>query len=297
MSELKIVAENFETEEKLVATELRKLSGKDLLNKADYIRKDVVNVCIKNGAGHIAPSLSCVDILVALYYQAMNCSSDPQWEQRDRLVFSKAHGCYGLYAILADVGYIQRVDWDNFYKGSFLAGCIEREVKHGIEAGCGSLGHGLPQAVGIAFGAQWQGLDYHTYCVAGDGEMQEGSNWEAIQVAVKYELSNLTMIIDRNKLQAMDFLDNVLTTKGRKDDLDRKLEAFGFYVQACDGHNLDEMTGILNDWRKNRNQIKKPQVLLADTVKGYGLKCMENVPKFHFRLPTEEELRMGWCNE
>ena len=276
---------------------LKKLSNDALLKKANYIRKDLVEVCVRNGAGHIAPSLSCVDIVTALYYHVMNISVDPEWEERDRLVFSKAHGCYGVYAILADIGYIQREDWDGFYNGSFLSGCLERNVKCGLEASCGSLGHGLPQAVGMAFGAQLQSNDYQIYCVTGDGEMQEGSNWEAIQVAVKYELSNLTMIIDRNRLQAMDSLENILTPKGRKDDLDRKMEAFGFYVKTCAGHNLDEITATLDDLRKNRDKIGKPQVLIANTTKGYGLKCMEDAPKFHFRIPTKEELEMGWSNE
>lgn len=276
---------------------MKRLNVDELFKKANCLRKNLVEVCVRNEAGHIAPSLSCMDIITALYYNVMNISNDPQWKGRDRLVFSKAHGCYGVYAILADIGYIHKGDWDNFYNGSFLSGCLERDVKHGIEASCGSLGHGLPQAVGIAFGAKWQNHDYHTYCIVGDGEMQEGSNWEAIQVAVKYELSNLTVIIDRNQLQAMDFIENILTPKGKKNDLEKKMDAFGFYIEACDGHNLAEITTCLNGWRKTHKTIKKPQALLADTVKGYGLKCMENVPKFHFRVPTEEELRMGWCNE
>jgi len=204
-----------------------KLSNDELKKKADRIRKDLVEVAIRNGAGHIAPSLSCVDILTTLYYRIMNLSDDPQWDERDRLIFSKAHGCYGVYAILADIGYIKREDWDNFYKGSFLMGCVEHSLDHGIEASCGSLGHGLPMAVGVAFGAKLQGENYKVYCIVGDGEMQEGVMWEALQFAVKHELSNLTVIVDNNGLQAMDFSENVLTVRGRKDDLQRKLEAFG----------------------------------------------------------------------
>ena len=109
-----------------------KLSNGELKSKADQIRKDLIGVAVKNGAGHIAPSLSCVDIITALYYRVMNLSADPQWEERDRLVFSKAHGCYGIYAILADIGYIERKDWENFYKGSFLSGCMERSFKANV---------------------------------------------------------------------------------------------------------------------------------------------------------------------
>ena len=266
-----------------------KLSNRELKSKADQIRKDLIEVAVRNGAGHIAPSLSCVDILTALYFRIMNLSNDPQWDERDRLIFSKAHGCYSIYAILADIGYIKRGDWQKFYKGSYLKGCAERDIKHGIEASCGALGHGLPMAVGIAFGAKLQNNRYRIYCVVGDGEMQEGSMWEAIQFAVKHELSNLTIIIDKNRLQAMDFLENVLTLKGRKDDLQRKLYAFGCEVKTCNGHKIEEIISICDNW----NNHFKPQVLIANTIKGYGLKCMENIPKFHFRLPTEEELRMG----
>ncbi len=272
---------------------LDRLSNAQLIKKANQIRSDLIKVAVKNKAGHIAPSLSCVDILTALYFRIMNLSDYPQWEERDRLVFSKGHGCYSLYAILADIGYIDQKDWVNFYKGSFLEGCAERSVEHGIEAGCGSLGHGLPMAVGIAFGAKLQDKMYRIYCILGDGEMQEGSNWEAIQFAVKHELSNLTVIIDYNTLQAMDFLENILTVKGRKDDLQKKMSAFGFEVKTCDGHNIKSIISVIEKWVKDQKDFRAPQTLVANTIKGYGLKCMENVPAFHFRLPTEDELKMG----
>ena len=272
---------------------LPRLSNARLTKKANQIRRDVINVSVKNKAGHIAPSLSCIDILTALYYRILNLSENPKWEGRDRLVFSKAHGCYSLYSILADIGYIDKKDWLNFYNGSFLAGCAERSLENAIEAGCGSLGHGLPMAVGIAFGAKLQKKTYRVYCILGDGEMQEGSNWEAIQFAVKHKLSNLIAIIDHNTLQAMDFLENILTLEGRKDDLQKKLRAFGFEVKACDGHNIKNIISVIEKWVKNQKNLTAPQVLIANTVKGYGLKCMENVPKFHFCIPTEEELKLG----
>lgn len=272
---------------------LKKLTIQQLTKKADEIRRDVVEVAVRNGAGHIAPSLSSVDILTALYYSVMNLSDDPQWEERDRLVFSKAHGCYGVYSILADIGYINRRDWDNFYSDSFLMGCIERSAEHGIEASCGSLGHGLPIAVGIAFGAKLQKKKYRVYCIVGDGEMQEGSMWEAIQFAVKHRLSNLTVIIDKNKLQAMDFLENILTLEGRRDDLQKKVRAFGCEIKTCNGHSIKNIVSAIKKLRGEQKNNDKPQVLMANTIKGYGLLCMENIPKFHFRLPTEKEIMMG----
>ena len=262
----------------------------NLERKADYIRKRVVDVAVKNMAGHIAPSLSIIDVLTVLYYNVMNISDIPGWEQRDRLVFSKAHGAYGLYAILADIGYIKSVDWEKFYKGSFLSGCIERSLEHGIEAGCGALGHGLPMAVGIAFGARIKKKTYKSYCIVGDGEMQEGSNWEAVQFAVKYKLDNLIIIIDCNGLQAMDHLTDVLSYKNHIDELELKLDAFGAKIVRCDGHNISK---IIESLANNSGSNSKPLVVLAKTVKGYGIKAIENIAKFHFRIPTEDELNMG----
>lgn len=264
----------------------------NLEEKADEIRKQVVAIAIKNNAGHIASSLSCIDILTVLYYGLMNLGDSLFCEDRDHLIFSKAHGCYGLYAILVDKGYIPKKEWENFYNVEHLLVC-ERNLELGIEAGCGSLGHGLPMAVGIAFGTKLQKKPYRTYCIVGDGEMQEGSCWEAIQFAVKQKLSNLTIIIDHNKLQAMDFLENIMTIEGRKIDLQRKLKAFGLIVKTCNGHNPKEILAIIKKWIKNQAKFDYPQVLVANTIKGYGLLCMENVPKFHFRVPTEDELKIG----
>lgn len=271
----------------------RNVTPAEICRKADEIRKNIVEICMRNGAGHIASSLSSVDILSALYYGIMRLSTDPAWEDRDRLIFSKGHGCYGLYAILADLGYIKMKEWESFYRGSCLSGCLERAINMGIEASCGSLGHGLPIATGIAFGARLQHKRYRVYCIVGDGEMQEGSNWEAVQFAVKHQLSNLTIIIDHNRLQAMDFLENILTPRGTKAYLEKILKAFGCHVMTCDGHDVGKIISILKRWVKNGDRLLSPQAIVADTIKGYGLKCMENIPKFHFRLPTEEELEMG----
>jgi len=262
-----------------------------LQNKANEIRNKVLKVAVPHGAGHIAPSLSCVDILAALYYESMAYRpDDPLWEERDRLVFSKGHGCYALYAILADLGVIPKEEWEAFYtEKSNLTGCIERHTEHGLEAGCGSLGHGLPIATGLAFGAQIQDKNYRTFCVVGDGELQEGSTWEALQFAVKHEVGGLIIIIDHNRLQAMDFITNILDRQ--KNDFIKKLRGFGLTPVTCPGHNISKLVDSINAARTA--QTKVPKVIVADTIKGYGLKCMENIPKFHFRIPTEEELSMG----
>ena len=276
-----------------MTNKLRRLHNREAQRKAHQIREDVVRVAMANEAGHIAPSLSSVDILTSLYYRVMNLSADPTWVDRDRLVFSKAHGCYGVYAILTDIGYLNPCDWETFYRGSFLCGCIERSASHGIEASCGSLGHGLPLAVGMAFGAKLQGKAYRVYCIVGDGEMQEGSNWEAIQFAARHQLSNLIVIVDHNSLQAMDFIKNIMGRPGGYGELNDKLSAFGFIAETCDGHNIGEMTSILKGWARKKGGTLKPQALIARTTKGYGLYCMENIPKFHFRLPSDEEMGQG----
>lgn len=267
------------------------ITGKKLQEKADQIRHEVIEVAVKNGAGHIAPSLSCVDILTTLYYKVMNYRpGNARWDIRDRLILSKAHGCYAVYAILADRGVLPEREWKSFYTSkSSLLGCMGYDLKYGLEASCGSLGHGLPIAVGQAFGAKLKNKSFHTFCILGDGEMQEGTTWEAIQFAVKHEIGNLTIIIDDNRLQAMDFVINVLDKETR--DKVRKLSGFGLSPIVCDGHDVITLARLLNT--ANRKSLKMPRVIIAETIKGYGLKCMENVPKFHFRVPTAGELKLG----
>jgi len=267
------------------------LNAKDIRKKADRIRAEVIDVAVRNGAGHIAPSLSCIDILVALYYGSMSYRPGyPAWDGRDRLIFSKAHGCYTLYAILADIGNMPKEEWKKFYTcDSTLSGCAENRPEYGIEASCGSLGHGLPMAVGNALAAKLQKKKYHTFCIIGDGEMQEGTTWEAIQFAVKHELNNLTIIIDENRIQAMDFITNIMDI-GVNDKI-RKLKGFGLLPIVCPGHDVVKLAGAIRLARRPSGRV--PKVLIAQTTKGFGLKCMEDVPKFHFRIPTEEEICLG----
>jgi len=282
------------------------ISG-SLKEKADEIRKKTVEFAVNKGGEHIAPSLSCVDVLTVLYYKVMNIplkneiatshptdaprNDEKEWENRDRFILSKGHGCYSLYVILNDLGIIPDHELENFHRGGTLKGCVELNHDYGLETSCGSLGHGLPVAVGIAFGAKLQNKDYQVYCLVGDGEMQEGSMWEAVQFAAKHKLSNLTLIIDNNGLQAMDFIENILVDKEDESHFERKLSAFGFESVSCNGHNINEIESAIE--KLNKNPKNKPKALIAKTIKGYGLFCMENIPKFHFRMPTQEELNMG----
>lgn len=272
---------------------MEKKKIKFLEEKANQIRDEILRVAIKNKAGHIASSFSTVDILVTLYYGGiLNYDfKNPFWEERDRFLLSKAHGCYALYAILADLGLIPKSEWENFNipGKSKLLGCAERNLEFGIEASCGSLGHGLPMAVGLAFGAKLQRKKYFVYCLVGDGEMEEGTNWEAIQFAVKHELKNLIIIVDKNRLGALDFLINILDRN--EDDLIKRLQGFGLRPLITSGHNVKKLIECFKKAKKSRQKL--PQVIIAKTIKGFGLKCMENVPKFHYRVPTKKELKMG----
>jgi len=271
---------------------LSQLSLDELSAKADLARRRVVDVCVRNGAGHIAPSLSCVDVLSALYYRTMQLDTDPRWIGRDRLVFSKGHGAYGLYAILADLGYVPMEEWERFYKGSSLAGCVEFDLDRALEAGTGALGHGLPMAVGMAFAAKLRGLDWRTYCVVGDGELQEGSCWEALEFAVHHELGNLCVIVDKNNLQAMGTVDEVLAPRGRPQVIAEKLAVFGLETVRVPGHDLVALDTQFSSWA-SRRAGSAPQAMVAETVKGWGLLAIENKTHFHFRLPSPEEVAQG----
>lgn len=268
------------------------MDNQELVEKANWVRDEILRVCIPNGAGHIAPSLSCVDILTALYYGNLSFKSgDPRWEGRDRLIVSKSHGVYGIYPILVDLGFLPKEDWDNYYKEgkSRLWGCMEQDLECGMEAGCGSLGHGLPIATGLAFGAKLQGKTYHTFCLLGDAEMEEGTTWEAIQFAVKHNLKNLILLIDKNGLAAMDYIINIMDKD--KNDLNKKLEGFGLSPIICPGHDTVKLANCIKTVKEAKED--RPQVIVAETIKGYGLKCMENVAKFHFRLPDENDMQAG----
>jgi len=220
-------------------------------NSIEELRNEVMRVACKNKKGHIAPSLSCLDILDVLSY-----------DFKGRIILSKGHGCYGLYAIWAEKGLIPKKKWENFE----FKGCLE---------GFGTLGHGLPIAVGIAFGNKLQGKDEHIWCVVGDGEMQEGSMWEALSFMYHHDLDNITVIVDHNRLQAMDFIDNVLCQ-----NLYLRLSGWGFKVYSIDGHDHHQLIDAFS---------LKPQIIIAETLKGKGFKCMENKPKFHFRVPDGKQ--------
>lgn len=232
----------------------------DLQSKVNELKQEVFRVACKNGQGHIASSLSCLEILVTLFYSIMT--------ENDEFVLSKAHGGYGYYAILADKGFIPKDVWEDFK----LPGCIERLPEYGIQAGCGSLGHGLPIAVGMAYAKKLQGHTGRVYCLVGDGECQEGTTWEAVQFAVKHYL-NVCIIIDHNGLQAMDTTKIIMNTR-----IKEQFEGFGVPVVSHYSYDLETKLYL-------NNTCDFPIAVIEDTIKGMDIPCMSNVAKFHFRQP------------
>lgn len=224
------------------------------ITKAAELRRQILEVASRHKQGHIAPSLSCLDILTVLYYKVA--------ELKDTIILSKGHGCYGLYAIQSDLGLLPEGKWDKFD----LPGCVD---------GYGSLGHGLPVAVGVAYANKKIGNNHHTWVIVGDGEMQEGSNWEALSFLFHHQLMNISVIVDCNGLQAMDHIDNILYQS-----LPARLSGWGFQPYMCDAHNHRD----LSRWLECR-----PTILLAKSVKGYGIEYMENKAEWHFRYPSDKQ--------
>ncbi len=257
-----------------------------LEDKAQEIRRRLFKVIINGGGGHMPASLSVVDILVVLYEKILNVDpKNPRFPLRDRFILSKGHAGVALYAVLASKGFFDEALLDTFGKrGTMLGGHPDMHKVPGIEASTGALGHGLPFGIGTALAAKMDNQRYHTFVLLGDGECQEGSNWEAALFAPQHHLDNLTVIIDYNKMQAMDWLDKIV----KMDPMADKWKAFGWEVAEVDGHNPTVLEKILKNLPLKPG---KPSCIIAHTTKGKGVKFMENVPIWHYRMPTPELLR------
>lgn len=249
--------------------------------KAAEIRRKALQMALKAGKGHVPPAFSWVEIAVTLYYGGLlrHQPSNPRWPGRDRFILSKGHGCLTLYIVLADRGFFPREELAHFAEpGAMLAGHPDVAIP-GVEANSGSLGHGLGIGSGMALGAALDGEDWMTYVVLGDGECDEGSVWEAAMFAGHHGLGNLVAIIDRNRLSATDFTENVLSLE----PLEMRWKAFGWDVTTVDGHSFAELASALG--RSREGFAKRPRVVIANTVKGKGVGFMQNSPDWHHRLP------------
>ena len=255
-----------------------------LKETAVEIRKNIVKMICKSKSGHPGGSLSIVEILTALYFGEMNVDSkNPTMENRDRFVLSKGHAAPALYAVLAEKDYIKKEVLSTLREyGSILQGHPDMRKVPGIEMSTGSLGQGLSVANGMALSGRISGLDYRTYIIMGDGEMQEGQIWEAAMTSAHYKLDSICAFIDANNLQIDGNVDKI---KG-VEPLDKKWEAFGWNVIKIDGHNFEEIFVALDKAKATKGQ---PTIIIAKTTKGKGVSFMENVCGFHGVAPTEKE--------
>ncbi len=260
-----------------------------LSKKANWVRNKALEMAVKAGAGHIAPSFSCTDILVALYYANILKVNpkNPKWVNRDRFILSKGQAALALYPILADLGFFSLSELMTFSQdGSRLGGLAETDVP-GVEALTGSLGHGLSIATGIALSAKIDNKKYLCFALLGDGECHEGSVWEAAMFAGHHHLNNLIAIIDDNSLSATDFLKNYLDLAPLKE----KWESFGWETKAVNGHSFEGLLSVLSKARLRNSD--KPLAILASTTKGKGVSFMENKPIWHYRIPVGKELMIA----
>lgn len=252
--------------------------------KATQIRKDIVNLVYSSGTGHIGGDLSVTDILVDLYYKQMHVGpelvKDPN---RDRFVLSKGHSVEALYSILADKGYFPKEDLVKTYSrfGSKFIGHPNNKV-NGVEMNTGSLGHGLAVGVGMAIAGKMDARPYRVYVVCGDGEMEEGSVWEAVTAGGHYKLDNLTAFVDRNRLQISGTTEEVMT----QDKQEERWAAFGWNVLSIPGNDMDAIDAAVTKAKATKG---KPTVIIANTTKGCGVSYIENQVAWHHKVPTESE--------
>lgn len=240
------------------------------------VRKDVVNMLAAAKSGHPAGSLSMADIFTALYFSIMNHDPrKPGWKDRDRLIVSNGHTCPALYAVMARAGYFPVSKLKTYSKlGSPLQGHPERIRLPGMETTSGPLGCGLAQAVGIALASRMDNAHFRVYCTVSDAEHDEGNHWEAVLVAAKYKLSNLTLFIDRNRIQIEGDTETTLPLE----PLRAKYEAFNWNVLEIDGHNLTEIIGAV---AKARSEDTRPTAIICQTLAGKGVAYMEGDYRWH----------------
>ena len=248
------------------------------------LRRDVVDMIISGKGGHIGGDMSMMDILVTLYFKVMNISPENQDDpDRDRFILSKGHSVEALYAVLAKKGFFPIAEViEKFSKfGSPYIGHPNNKLP-GIEMNSGSLGHGLPVAVGMALAGKQDGRNYRVYTIMGDGELAEGSVWEGAMSAGHYKLDNLCAVVDRNRLQISGSTEDVM----HHDDLQARFEAFGWHVIQVNGHDYDALAASFEEAKHTKGQ---PTVLIANTVKGCGSAVMANKAGWHHHVPSQEE--------
>lgn len=256
-----------------------------LKETAKSVRKSIITMIYQAQSGHPGGSLSAADIMTALYFDELNLRpQEPKWEDRDRFVLSKGHTCPVLYTCLAMRGFFGMEVLGTLRKeGSILQGHPDMKRCPGVDISTGSLGQGISTAVGMALAGKRDHKSYRVFTLIGDGESDEGQVWEAVQTAAKYQLDNLVIILDRNRLQN----DGACETVMPNGDLIRKFTSFGCKTWEIDGHDMAQIVEALDEIR--RDQSGKPKCIVAHTVKGKGVSFMENVAAWHGMAPNSEQ--------
>ena len=263
-------------------------SVEELEEVARRCRVHIVNMVHRAQAGHPGGSLSEIDLLAALYKTQLRIRPDePKWDDRDRFILSKGHASPGMYAILAEMGFITVEDLKSYrVLGGICQGHVDMKWCPGVDFSAGSLGMGLSFGMGSAIAGRLENSDRQVYVMLGDGEIQEGSVWEAAMAAAHHELGNLNVILDRNRIQNDDFCE----TQMRMFDIPAKWRSFGWNVKEIDGHDMNEILDGLN-FLSTSNE--GPSILIAHTVKGNGISYMADNPAFHGAAPNDEQYRQA----
>lgn len=252
--------------------------------RSKELRKIVVDIIASEKRGHFGPAMSTIEILRVLFDDFLTFrSSDPDWVDRDRFILSKGHGCLSLYAILADKNFFSKNDLLTFCSpNSLFGGHPDRDKVPGVEASTGALGHGLPIGVGMAIAARLKKQNHRVVVLTGDGEINEGSVWEAALSASKHSLSNLIVFVDYNKFQSYGQTSEVLDLEPLAD----KWKSFGFAVEEVDGHNVEELKYLTQRLPLDR---KKPTAIICHTIKGKGFNFAEQKIEWHHKSKISEE--------
>ena len=266
------------------------MNNLELQKMANEVRKGIITAVHAAKAGHPGGSLSAADMFTYLYFEEMNIDpANPDMENRDRFVLSKGHTAPGLYATLAERGFFPVEDLPTLrHLGSYLQGhpCIHIP---GVDMSSGSLGQGISAAVGMALGAKLDNKDFRVYTLLGDGEIQEGQVWEAAMFAGHRKLDNLCVIVDNNNLQIDGPVDEVCSPY----PIDKKFEAFNFYVINIDAHDFDQIRSAMKEAKEMKG---KPTCIIMHSVKGKGVSFMENNAAWHGKAPNDEEYAVAMAD-
>jgi transketolase len=259
------------------------LGSKVIEEFAKRIRLNSLEMVHRANSSHIGSAFSIADIIAALYGSVLSINpKNDRWSDRDRFILSKGHACVAVYAALAEKGFFPVEELKTYAKnGSRLMAHISHHVP-GVELSTGSLGHGIPVGVGKAMQAKLLGKNWRTFVLVGDGELNEGSNWEALMFASHHKLSNLTVIVDENNLQSLTTTEETIDMG----DLQAKFEAFGADVSKVDGHDVAQLVELLS--MRGRN-FDGPKVVIAKTIKGKGVDFMEDSVAWHYQSPNDNQ--------